>query len=238
MHNTDRTQLEFETDSESYEFESEPSPCKCGAHRSKTINEVDEMELAAELLEVNDEYELDQFLGKFIKRIGRGVKKFVRSPVGGALFKALKGAALSAVPGLAPVVGAATALSSAVKNVASEPPPEPTVEDAGEIFGLELEGLSPQDQEFEVARRFVRFGAEAVAQAANAGDAMSAEQAASEAVAQAAARHAPGLQQRGRPSYSRGSGYGAGYGPGGQRPRLGRSGRWVRRGRQITLLDM
>ncbi len=78
MHNTDRTQLEFETDSESYEFESEATPCKCGGHRSEVLNEVDEMELAAELLEINDEDELDQFLGKFIKRIGGPVKKFVK----------------------------------------------------------------------------------------------------------------------------------------------------------------
>lgn len=235
MHNTDRTQLEFETDNESYEFESGPAPCKCGgAHQGQAspLSEVDEMELAAEMLEINDEEELDQFLGKFIKRVGRRVKKFVKSPVGGALFKALKGAAVNAVPGLGPVIGAATALGSAVKNVAGEPPPEPTVEEAGEIFGLELEGLSPEDQEFEVARRFVRFGAEAVSQAADASESESPHEAVQQAVNRAAARHAPGLQQQRRRSYYRAR-YGSGS-PSGQ----GRSGRWVRRGRQVILLDI
>ncbi|MEP7363010.1 MAG: hypothetical protein ABI972_07130 [Acidobacteriota bacterium] len=232
MHNIDRTQLEFESDNESYEFESEQAPCKCGGHPSNVLNEVDEMELAAELLEVNDEDELDQFLGKFIKRVARGVKKFVKSPIGGALFKALKGAALTAVPGLGPVVGAATALGSAVKSVAKAAAPEPTTEDAGEIFGLELEGMSPQDQEFEVARRFVRFGAEAVAQISDA-NAVSPEQAAHEAVDRAAARHAPGLRNHRRPPQPRG-----GYGATAQSQHHGQSGRWVRRGRQIILLDM
>ena len=39
---------------------------------------------------------------------------------------------------------------------------------AGRVFGLELEGLSREDQEFETAKRFVRFASEAVKDAASA----------------------------------------------------------------------
>ena len=226
MHNTDRTQLEFEGDSEAYELESasEAAPCKCHSRPREALSEAEEMELATELLEISDESELDQFLGKFIKQIGRKVGKFVRSPIGGALLKALKGAALTAVPGLGPVVGAATALGAAVKSVS--PAEEPTPEAASEIFGLELEGLSPEGQEFEVARRFVRFGAEAVAQATKADPAVPPEHATSQAVNRAAERHAPGLGRQQSRSGARGM----------RHP--GRSGRWERRGRHIILFNV
>jgi hypothetical protein len=54
MHNTDRTQLEFEGDSEAYELESvsEAAPCKCHARPGETLSETEEMELADELLEI------------------------------------------------------------------------------------------------------------------------------------------------------------------------------------------
>ncbi|HSR11927.1 MAG TPA: hypothetical protein VLS90_10840 [Thermodesulfobacteriota bacterium] len=32
---------------------------------------------------------------------------------------------------------------------------------AGKVFGLEVEGLSPEDQEFKVSKPFVRFAAAA-----------------------------------------------------------------------------
>ena len=235
MHDTDRTQLELERESNDYEFEfdnefhTQKKVCRChSAQSGEVLDEVEEMELAAELLEVTDEEELEQFLGKFIKRIGRKVKKFVRSPIGGALVNVLKGAALSAVPGLGPVVGAATAIGSAMKGSAAEPDAQPTPEEAAEIFGLELEGLSPEDQEFEVARRFVRFGAEAVAQAANSNESGGPERTANQAVETAARQHAPGLARRGKGSE--------------QRTRGGDSsrqrGRWERRGRHIILFDV
>ena len=49
-----------------YEFESENS-------ESGVFNESEEMELAAELLEVRDEAELEQFLGSLFKKIGSGL---------------------------------------------------------------------------------------------------------------------------------------------------------------------
>jgi hypothetical protein len=239
MHNTDRTQLEYEQDA--YEAERGQAGCRCSSTQSSdmVLNEVEEMELAAEFLEIHDEEELDQFLGKLIKRVGRRIKKFVKTPVGGALMRALKGAAVAAVPGLAPVIGAAGVVKSALgrreEKPEAEPPAaaaEPTTEDAGEIFGMELEGLSPEDQEFEVARRFVRFGAEAAAQAADAEEGEAPERTVEQAVNRSAAQHAPGLMRR-RRSQQRGGG--SQNQPEG---RGERSGRWIRRGRQIILLDV
>jgi hypothetical protein len=242
MHNTDRTQLEY--DQSEYETEAATRPCRCASAQESPLSEVEEMELAAELLEVNGEPELDQFLGKLVRRVGRRIKRFVRSPVGGFLVKALKRAATAAVPGLGPALAVAGAVGSALRKPrpGAPPPPQgtsepaeptaaPTPEDASEIFGLELEGLTPEDQEFEVARRFVRFGAEAVAQAAGAEEGEEPELAAEAAVQGAAQRHAPGLVRPGRysrPSYPRHP----------QRQTSSTHGRWVRRGNRILLLDV
>ena len=87
--------------------------------------------------------------------------------------------------------------------------------------GLELEGLSPEDQEFEVARRFVRFAGEASRQAAAAPPTAPADEVVQAALQRAAQRYAPGLS--------------AGMTRGG---RTKGSGRWVRRGRSIVVLDV
>ncbi len=58
---------------------------------------------------------------------------------------------------------------------------------------MELEGLSPQDQEFEVARRFVRFAGSATKKAVQAPPHVPPQQAAKKAAISAARKHAPGL---------------------------------------------
>src|ERR1700740_2081024 len=45
------------------------------------FGEIEETELAEELLTVQSEEELDQFLGKLVKKAWRGVKKFAKSGV-------------------------------------------------------------------------------------------------------------------------------------------------------------
>ena len=86
---------EFEYDGE-YEYDDEYEV-------QGPLDEADEMELAAELLEITDEYELDQFLGKIFKKVtrsvGRVLPKAVRAPLGNAL----RGLAKKALP----VAGAA-----------------------------------------------------------------------------------------------------------------------------------
>lgn len=119
------------------------------------INEALEMQLAAELLGVTNEQELDQFLGKLVRSVGRGFKKFARSGFGRALGGVLKKVAKVALPiagkalgTLIPIPGVGTALGGMAANA------------VGNAIGLEFEGMSHEDREFEVARRIVRIGIE------------------------------------------------------------------------------
>jgi uncharacterized protein (DUF697 family) len=234
MHDLDRTQLEMENDEfeqdefesdefESDEFESDEFEA-AAAYRNEfefehPFNEADEMELAAELLTVGNEFELDQFLGRLIKRAGRSIGKAVRSPLGKQLGAWLRAAAKKALPTIAGAAGglvggpAGAALSSSLAGKASQ------------LFGLELEGLSGEDQEFEVARRFVRFAGSAVQNAdTDAEHGMEGEVARSAVVA-AAQRHAPGFVRSTSPRDHRSG-------------RRAQSGRWIRRHGRIILLGI
>ena len=62
------------------------------------FNENEQMELAAELLEVSSEAEMDQFLGDLISKAGKAIGKFVSSPTGQAIGGVLKGAAKQLLP--------------------------------------------------------------------------------------------------------------------------------------------
>ena len=155
------------------------------------FNETQEMALAAELLSVSNEHELEQFLGGLIKSAGRAVGSFVRSPVGQALGGVLKDAARQALP----IVGGA--IGSAVGGSSGGDIGRQLASTAGRVFGLELEGLSGEDQEFEVARRFVRFAGAAAGRAAVAPRSMPPRQAARAAAVGAARRFAPGLLRSG-----------------------------------------
>jgi len=181
------------------------------------FGEIEEMELAAELLGVSSEEELDQFLGKLIRKAGKAVGKFAKSPLGGKLLGILKGAAKTALPLVGKAAGAF------VGGPAGAAIGGQLAAGAGRMFGLELEGLSPEDQEYEVARRFVRFAGAATRNAATAPPTVPPADAATNAAAAAARRHAPGLLAGG----SRGRGCGCG---------AASTGQWIRRGRQIIVL--
>jgi hypothetical protein len=88
---------------------------------------------------------------------------------------------------------------------------------AGRVFGLELEGLSGEDAEFEIARRFVNFAADAVKNIALAPPRMEPRSAALSAAAAAARAYARGLL----PSAEGATGPQAQF-----RSSGGRSGRW------------
>jgi hypothetical protein len=179
---------------------------------SAVLSEIDEIELAAELLAVRDEQELDQFLGGLIRKVGRTVGKVIRSPIGRAVGGVLKGVVKTALPlaggALGTFVGGplGTAIGSGLASM------------AGKALGLELEGLSHEDQEFEAAKRFIRFATEAVKNAASTASADDPIAAAQAAAAAAAQRYAPGLLRWGSPTH-------ASVGP-------ARNERWVRRGSQ------
>lgn len=183
------------------------------------------MELAAELLEISDEAELDQFLGDLIKKAGQVAGKFVRSPVGQQLGGLLKGAAKKALPMVGSAIGGYFGGAGGAKIGGQ------LAANAGRIFGLELEGLSHEDQEYEVAKRFVQLAGAAAKNAALAPRAVNPATAAQSAIATAARQLAPGLI-RGTPAIVAGA-------AGSPCPSCGRgavSGRWIRRGNKIILL--
>ena len=91
MHNIDRMGLEtsWETGSYEDEFSDEDEYESSGEYEFEfeeegegVFDEAEEMELAAELLEIQDEEELDLFLGKLIKRASSKIRKAIKSPIG------------------------------------------------------------------------------------------------------------------------------------------------------------
>ncbi|MCZ7555778.1 MAG: hypothetical protein M5R41_05175 [Bacteroidia bacterium] len=219
MHDIDRTLAEltmetdaFETDAFEFEFDNEYYG---ETDTESPFSEVEEMELASELLEITDEAELDQFLGKLIKRVGRGVGKFVKSPVGKALGGVLKSAAKSALPiagsALGGFFGGPIGASIGGKLASA----------ATNLFEMEVAGMSQEDQEFEVARRFVKFAGATTKNALSSPRPSPA--AVTSAVQAAAKRYIPGLvrQQLGRVA-SQGH----------------LTGKWIRRGNRIILFGV
>ena len=197
------------------------------------FDEVQEMELAGALLEVSTEAEMDRFLGDLIRRAGRAVGAVVRSPVGQALGGLLKNAARQALP----IVGGA--IGSAIGGPSGGTIGGQIATRAGQIFGLELEGLSQEDQEYEAARRFVRFAGTAGANAARMSPTANPAAAAQSAISAAARRHAPGLLRRRRGGAIVADGAplladGTQIDGNGEQPRHGR---WVRRGRQVIIVN-
>ena len=193
-------------DEDEFEFEFE-----LGDDHESPFTEDQEMELASELLNISSEEELDEFLGKAFKKIGRGFKRVIKSPVfrriGGVLKKVAK-KALPIVGGAAgtffggPVGGA---IGSKIGGFASR------------LFEMELEGMSPEDQEFEVARRYVRLvGATAANAAKMQNKNMSPNAIAKNALKEAAKQHAPGLLKKTSAAKDK-------------------SGRWTRRGTRIII---
>jgi hypothetical protein len=165
------------------------------------FSEAEETELAMELLSVSSEEELDQFLGKLIKGVGSAVGKIVK-PLSGAL----KGLAKKALPfvggalgSFIPIPGVGTAVGSALGSAVSK------------ALEAELTSLELEEQEFEMARRFVRIAGTAAQQAAHSAPSFDSEAAVRSAVIKAARQHLPKL--------------------GGAS-----EGRWMRRGNQIVIL--
>jgi len=228
MHDLDRTLQELggvstaEMDEFEFELLGQEYDREYGALYGEVavLDEVEEMELAAQLLEATSEEELDQFFGKLIRRVASGVRGAIKSPIGRALGGVLKNVAKTALPMAGAAVGNVLlpGVGGAIGGKVGAA--------AGKIFGLELEGMTGEDREFEIARRVVRLGTEAAKQAAQSPQTGSPVQVAKDAVLSAARRHAPGLAQTGSavtPVNGRG---GNGH--------IAR-GTWVRQGNRIVL---
>jgi uncharacterized protein (DUF697 family) len=198
------TEYSPQMESFEYEFESE-------SESSGVFSEAEEMELAAELLEVTGEEEMEQFLGSLIKKAGSVIGKVVKSPVGKAIGGVLKTVAKKALPIAGGALGAYFGGPLGAKVGSS------LGSFAGKAFGLELEGLSPEDREFETARRFVRFSGETVKNATAAPVTADPRHVAMQAAARAAKIHAPGLL-----SAAAGAG----------------TGRWLRKGNTIIVMGV
>jgi hypothetical protein len=232
MHDIDRVRLETHAESEmsasgpleAEYFELGEAEAPWHEYSGEVFNEAEQMELASEMLEITNEAELDRFLGGLIKRAGQAVGKVVRSPTGQAIGGILKGAARQALPHIGSAIGGYFGGSTGAQ-LGSQ-----AASAAGRLFGLELEGLSHEDQEFEVARQYVRFAGEAVKNAALAPTSQDPRAAANAAAVAAAQTHAPGLLQArpGRPPAA----------PASAHLPTGHSGRWVRRGNKIILYGM
>ena len=175
------------------------------------------MAFGAGLLEVNNQAELEHFLDELVSFVGVAANHAVAVPLGKSLVRVLSRAARHVLP----IGGAHAALATYTHDAHADPKIR-----AARIFGLELEGLSPEDKEFEIAQQFIRLASDtirnAIAPSALAGQAISRAgnlQASVEAALQLAARrYAPGLLKADA-----------------QAPASG--GRWQRHGRRITVFN-
>jgi hypothetical protein len=189
--------------------------------------EMSETELAAELLEIQSEDELEYFLGGLLSAAAKKVGAALAGSEGQKLIGLLKGAAKKVLPAAGAAIGgffggpAGMALGG---NIAAQ---------AGKAFGLELEGLAPEDREFETAKAFVRFATDAAQQATHLATEMEGEAAVRQAYLRAARRFAPGLLRGDPLSLASGTrGGGCGCHGGGRRA----TGRWTRVGRNQLVL--
>jgi hypothetical protein len=149
------------------------------------FSELEEMELASELLDVTNETELEHVLDGLLRKAATAAGGSLNSSTGRALGGLLKGTIKKALPTLGRAVGDYYAPGLGIgSGVASN---------AGRILGLELEGLSGEDQEFEVAKGIVRMAGAAVGNAATAPQTLPPAVAAKQAVTQATRTHAPGM---------------------------------------------
>jgi hypothetical protein len=234
MHNIDRTTLEtsFDEFAEESGFNLAPSQefDMFGSNvRESPFSEAQEMELAAELLTLSNEAELDQFLGNLFRQASQAVGGFLRSPTGQALGNTLRGVARQALPALGTAAGTALGTKIGMPGLGGQVGGA-LANAAGQLFGLEIGGLQEQDQEFELARQFVRLAGSAASNAAIAAPNQDPRTTVRNALMTAAEQYAPGLLRRTPPSFNPSS-----SSPQTQPCTHQVSGQWVRKGNVIIL---
>ncbi len=174
----------------------------------------EELALAMELLSVSSEAELDQFLGKLVKSAWRGLKKVGRfvGKVAKPFGRVLRGVAKAALPfvgkalgSFIPIPGVGTAIGGAVGSA------------IGKALEAEFADLAPAEQEFEMARAFVRLAGSAARDLAAAPSVADAPELLEAAVIDALRRRLPARLRSGAPRGAAG-------------------GRWVRQGGGIVVL--
>ena len=221
MSNFESSLTEYNPEMETFEEEQfEWGETEWGGEAESVLSEADEMALAAELLEITNEAELDRFLGGLIKKVGGTVGKFVKSGTGKAIGGVLKGVAKKALPIAGKVAGGVFGgpLGAMIGGGLASA--------AGSALGLELESLSQEDREFEGAKQFVRVAADTVKNATSAPPTVNPRAAAQSAAAAAAQKYVPDLLRAT-----------AGPAAPSSTPGKARSGRWIRRGRNVIIVN-
>jgi hypothetical protein len=171
----------------------------------EALDEGLEIELASELLETTGTAGRVVFLGDLITRTAAAAGQPLAPPVRARLAELLAHRAERVIP-----VGTSPGKQAGIASAGSR-----LAHDAGHVLGLELEGLSPEDQEFEVARSFVRYAGDAVRSAGRTATGPAAAATLAWRAAETAAKsRAPGLVHT--------------------EPQAGR---WIRRGPTLVLLD-
>src|SRR5689334_4320440 len=135
-----------------YNFE---GPADDAVSAETGLDESEEMALASEVLGINDDREMEYFLGGLLKKLASKAGQALHSTTGQALVGLLKNAAKKALPKVGGALG--TMIGGPFGTMVGTQ----LASKAGSVLGLELEGLSPEDQEFESARQFVRLAGSA-----------------------------------------------------------------------------
>jgi len=188
------------------------------------FSESEEQELAADLLAINNDRELDRFLCALLRRAAGMSGGRLHLDVGGRL----GGLVRIAIQKILPSVG--RGFDASVDSLSTRTSPG-----AEALLGFESEGLSAEDRELNSATQMVRL-AGAAAQAASHSSRGQAEEVARAAVIEAARRHAPGLV-RSRHRRKRGCGCG-GEDLEGCSCHGAKSGFWRRRGGRVVVWDV
>jgi hypothetical protein len=153
-----------------------PTP---SAERVRAIDELEELDLASRFLETQGHDAVARLVDSLVRRAEHVSRRPLPPKTAAALTSQLVRAAQiirTALPRTGRLV------ITAIRG--------PSVDS---IFGTELEGLSAEDQEFEAARRFVRFATAAVTNATLSDGSRTPPAVAAIATHAAARRHAPGL---------------------------------------------
>jgi hypothetical protein len=102
-------------------------------------------ELAAELLDVVNESELENFLGRLVAEAARDAGRRLTPDAQRVLVAELKSTATRTLPALHVALGERSRPAGQAAGAAAR------------LFGAEFEGMSPEDRDFEIAQQFVRF---------------------------------------------------------------------------------
>jgi hypothetical protein len=217
-HDIDRTQIGFGRRAGQY------APASGGS----IFNEDAHMNLAAELMDVNSEQELDNFLGDLISGAANAVGSFISSPTGQALGSGLKSVAKQ----LLPVAG--QALGGYVGGGAGS--------QVGGALGSAAAGLldsEVEEQEWEAANTFVKLAGEAAKKAAEMPPGADPHAVAEHAIVEAAKIHAPHLVAALTGEGNGTSGHcGCQHHPHHHGETRRHAGRWYRHGEKIVLVGV